>query len=135
MSPAADADRGVGGPKVRKGALARVARRLQFSGSAASSGVEDPVNHRWLSVLALAVVLGSPVGAQKVEIKLATQAPENSPWHKMLVDMNTEWQTLTGGDVSMAIYPGGVSGDESDILRKMRIGQLHAQWRHPTLAA
>ncbi|HVR28587.1 MAG TPA: TRAP transporter substrate-binding protein DctP [Thermoanaerobaculia bacterium] len=68
----------------------------------------------------------APCAAAKVEIKLATQAPENTPWHKLLVDMNTEWQALSGGDVSLVIYPGGVSGDESDIIRKIRIGQLHA---------
>lgn len=68
----------------------------------------------------------SPLAAAKVEIKLATQAPESSPWHKMLVDMNEEWQEISQGDVSLVIYPGGVSGDESDILRKMRTRQLHA---------
>jgi TRAP-type C4-dicarboxylate transport system substrate-binding protein len=79
-----------------------------------------------LALAALSSATAGPARAAKVEIKLATQAPENTPWHKLLVDMNTEWQTLSGGDVSMVIYPGGVSGDESDIIRKIRIGQLHA---------
>lgn len=86
-------------------------------------------SHRSLALLGSLLVLAAavsaaPLAAAKVEIKLATQVPEGSPWHKLLVDMNTEFQGLTGGDVSMVIYPGGVSGDESDILRKMRIGQL-----------
>ena len=28
--------------------------------------------------------------------------------------------------MSLRIYPGGVAGDEPDVVRKMRIGQLHA---------
>jgi TRAP-type C4-dicarboxylate transport system substrate-binding protein len=30
------------------------------------------------------------------------------------------------GDVAFRIYAGGVAGDELDVLRKMRIGQIHA---------
>ena len=75
------------------------------------------------AVLAMFLVATS-ASAAKVNIKLATQAPENSPWHKMLTDLDEAWQAATNGRVSMTIYPGGVSGDESDIIRKMRIGQL-----------
>jgi len=32
----------------------------------------------------------------------------------------------TGGKVKFKIYPGGVSGDERDVLRKIRVGQLHS---------
>jgi TRAP-type C4-dicarboxylate transport system substrate-binding protein len=32
----------------------------------------------------------------------------------------------TEGRVRIKFYPGGVAGDERDVLRKMRIGQLHA---------
>ena len=78
-----------------------------------------------LATLALALV-ALPAGAAKVRIKLATQAPENSPWYQHLKSMGEEWEQITGGDVSLAIYPGGVSGDESDIIRKIRIRQLHA---------
>lgn len=74
----------------------------------------------------LSILAGGPLQAAKVEIKLATVSPENTPWHKLLVDMNTEWQAVTGGRVSMVIYPGAVQGDESDVIRKIRIGQLHA---------
>jgi TRAP-type transport system periplasmic protein len=28
-------------------------------------------------------------------------------------------------NVVFKFYPGGVSGDEKDVIRKMRIGQLH----------
>ena len=80
-----------------------------------------------LGAVGLATVVAvSPVVAAKVEIKFASQAPENSPWHVMFKELDAAWQAATDGRVSMTIYPGGVSGDESDIIRKMRIGQLHA---------
>jgi len=67
-----------------------------------------------------------PLTAAKVNIKFASQAPENSPWHAMFKELGAGWEEVTDGRVSLTIYPGGVSGDESDIIRKMRIGQLHA---------
>jgi TRAP-type C4-dicarboxylate transport system substrate-binding protein len=65
--------------------------------------------------------------AQKpVVIKFATMAPKGSPWHLILQDMGVEWQEATNGNVEIRIYPGGVVGSEQDMVRKMRIGQLHA---------
>jgi TRAP-type C4-dicarboxylate transport system substrate-binding protein len=69
-------------------------------------------------------VLGGGVSAQT--IKLASIAPEGSPWNDALVDLGHRWKESTGGKVKLRIYPGGVAGDEPDMLRKMRIGQLHA---------
>lgn len=66
----------------------------------------------------------SPVSPQA--IKLATLAPEGSPWYNILRDMAEDWTRATGGKVHFRIYPGGVAGDEPDMVRKMRIGQLHA---------
>jgi TRAP-type C4-dicarboxylate transport system substrate-binding protein len=59
-------------------------------------------------------------------IKLATVAPEGSSWHRVLLDMGEEWKKVSGGAVVLRIYPGGVVGDEDAMLRKMRVGQLHA---------
>ena len=78
------------------------------------------------TVLLLVVVGPAPLAAAKVEIKLATAIPPNTPYTKLLDDLNKEWQTISGGDVSLVIYAGGVQGDESDVLRKIRIGQLSA---------
>jgi len=59
-------------------------------------------------------------------IKLATIAPEGSSWHRVLEKMGEEWKKVSGGTVALSIYPGGVVGDEDAMLRKMRVGQLHA---------
>jgi TRAP-type C4-dicarboxylate transport system substrate-binding protein len=59
-------------------------------------------------------------------IKLGTVAPEGSPWHDTLLEVSQKWKELSNGTVTVSIYAGGVAGDETDMLRKIRIGQLHA---------
>ncbi|MCI0339879.1 MAG: TRAP transporter substrate-binding protein DctP [Planctomycetales bacterium] len=68
----------------------------------------------------------APPPAGDLTIKLGTLAPERSPWADIIRDMAEEWKGATGGTVKFRIYPGGVAGDESDMVRKMRVGQLHA---------
>ncbi len=59
-------------------------------------------------------------------IKFATLAPEGSSWMKQMHNLEKEVKQATGGELGFKFYPGGVSGDEKDVIRKMRIGQLHA---------
>jgi len=59
-------------------------------------------------------------------IKLATLVPDGSVWDRALKNAGAEWSQATEGRVSLRIYPGGVAGDEPDIIRKMRIGQVQA---------
>ena len=60
------------------------------------------------------------------KLKLGTVAPKNSVFHEMLLKMRQEWREITNGAVDLAIYPGGVAGDEITMLRKMRNGQMQA---------
>ena len=57
---------------------------------------------------------------------MATLAPDGSSWHQLLVDMGHRWREATDGNVILRIYPGGIAGDERDMIRKIRIGQIHA---------
>ncbi len=67
----------------------------------------------------------SAVGAEKgFVIKLGTLAPEGSSWVKTFNTLNTEVMKKTENKVQFKIYPGGVLGDETDMLRKMKIGQI-----------
>ena len=59
-------------------------------------------------------------------VKIGTLAPDGSTWYATLRDMGREWERATDGELHIKIYPGGVAGDEVDMVRKMRIGQLHA---------
>ena len=83
-----------------------------------------------LALAALAIALPSaipaPAHAQATVIKLATLVPEGSVWDKALREMGAQWSASTQGRVSLRVYPGGVAGDEPDVVRKMRLGQLQA---------
>jgi len=88
---------------------------------------------RWLWLCALLVVpglllpAGAPVGQTAgTVIRLATLVPDGSVWDKALRTTGVEWSQATQGRVSLRVYPGGVAGDEPEVVRKMRIGQLQA---------
>jgi len=80
---------------------------------------------RWLAAALLAVAIASaaPAGAAEV-IKIATLAPQGSIWDTTLREMGASWTKESAGRVELRIYPGGVAGDESDVLRKIRLGQF-----------
>ena len=64
--------------------------------------------------------------ARKHRIKFATLAPEGSTWMNVMRDFARGVKQKTGGQVRFRIYAGGVQGDEKDVVRKMRIGQIHS---------
>jgi TRAP-type C4-dicarboxylate transport system substrate-binding protein len=72
------------------------------------------------------VQLSQRAEAKDVKIKLGTLAPEGSPWHNSIKRMGQKIKEISGGRVNLVIYAGGVAGDEGDMVRKMRIGQLSA---------
>lgn len=62
--------------------------------------------------------------ASSVTIKLGSLAPQNSPWDDGLKELNAEWIKATNGQVRLKVYPGGIAGDEADMLKKMKGGLL-----------
>ncbi len=58
-------------------------------------------------------------------IKFATVAPEGSTWMKHMRALDKEVMEKSGGRLGFRIYAGGVAGDELDVLKKIRIGQIH----------
>lgn len=79
-----------------------------------------------LKTIAFVAVMAVAAPGFAATIKLGTLAPKGSPWHKGLEEMAAEWAKISQGKVRVRIYPGGRAGDEPDMIRKMRIGQLHA---------
>ena len=83
------------------------------------------MNRFFLTLGMAACVAGLPaLTASGQTIKIGTVAPEGSPWYDGLAEINQAWSELSGGKVKLRIYGGGVAGDEPDMIRKMRIGQL-----------
>ncbi|HOI42031.1 MAG TPA: TRAP transporter substrate-binding protein DctP [Elusimicrobiales bacterium] len=81
---------------------------------------------RTLLSLFVSVAAVLPASAAPVTIKFATLAPEGSAWMKVMTAFADEVKQKTAGRVKFRIYPGGVQGDEKDVVRKIRIGQLQA---------
>lgn len=78
-------------------------------------------------LLSLGILVGAPAAeAAPIVVKLATVAPEGSLWHLIAKDMGERWREASDGQVVVRIFPGGIAGDETDVVRKIRIGQLHA---------
>ncbi|MBI3875304.1 MAG: TRAP transporter substrate-binding protein DctP [Verrucomicrobia bacterium] len=71
----------------------------------------------------LAVATGST--AESVRIKFATLAPRDSSFHKTLLTMGDKWKQASGGAVTLTVYPDGTQGGEADMVRRMRVVQLH----------
>lgn len=68
-----------------------------------------------------------PAAAGKsVEIRVATLAPRNSSFMREFKRLDKRLRKQTNGAVRFKLYASGVAGDEKDVLRKMRTGQLDA---------
>ena len=83
---------------------------------------------RWLRSVGLAALLAlsCAAAAPALTIKLGTVAPANSSWDLVLRRLAADWSRISDGEVELKIFAGGIAGDEPDMIRKMRIGQLHA---------
>src|SRR6266849_3654839 len=79
----------------------------------------------WMLALTLTALVPG-VGRAEEKIKLGTLAPSGSTWHTLLKEMGQKWGEASGGKVKLIIYPGGVVGNEGDMVKKTRIGQLQA---------
>jgi TRAP-type C4-dicarboxylate transport system substrate-binding protein len=75
-------------------------------------------------VLLGAVLAAASAAAGAVEIKIATVAPDGSRWMQQMRAGAEEVNAKTNERVSIKFYPGGVMGNDAQVLRKIRIGQL-----------
>jgi TRAP-type C4-dicarboxylate transport system substrate-binding protein len=71
-----------------------------------------------ISILMVGMVFG------QTKIRFATVAPEGSTWMKVMREYTKAVEDATNNEIKFKVYPGQVAGDEKDVLRKIRIGQL-----------
>ncbi len=76
-----------------------------------------------LFVLLLNTLLTGVVASKT--IKIAVVAPDGTSMAKSIKQMSKEIKKATNGQIKLKTYYGGSQGDETDVLRKIRIGQLH----------
>lgn len=70
-------------------------------------------------------LVSTPLSAAEYTLKFATLAPPGSTWMNLLEDWGKTVKERSQGRLEFKFYPGGVQGDEPDVLKKMRFGQLH----------
>ena len=79
-----------------------------------------------MKLAAMTLVLAFAQGARAavVTLKFATIAPDGSAWMQRFDQMKKEVAEATGGQVVLKVYPGGVLGEEKDVLFKIKVGQV-----------
>jgi TRAP-type C4-dicarboxylate transport system substrate-binding protein len=76
-------------------------------------------------LLTLSFSLALSFSAIAAPIKVGVLVPEGTGWAKIIKKMTGEIKDATKGNVEIKVYYGGSQGDEQDVLRKVRIGQLN----------
>ncbi|MBN2715088.1 MAG: TRAP transporter substrate-binding protein DctP [Deltaproteobacteria bacterium] len=78
-----------------------------------------------LTLIGALCMLPSSLCEAGVRLKIATLAPDGTTWMNVMKELAKDVLGKTGGEVKLQFYSGGVMGDEGDVIRKMRFGQLH----------
>src|SRR6185295_7355329 len=84
----------------------------------------------WLVAVGLALIVaqGSPGVAQQPPaaktISIATLAPPGSTWMRVFDAWNREIRRRSNKTLQLRFYPGGVQGDEAEVIRKIRSGRI-----------
>lgn len=76
------------------------------------------------TILFAAAISAMSMTLAAATLKIASVAPEGTPWGAALNKMAGEWEKASDGKVTLKIYHNGIAGGESDEIRKMKIGQL-----------
>ncbi|MDH5573130.1 MAG: TRAP transporter substrate-binding protein DctP [Gammaproteobacteria bacterium] len=79
---------------------------------------------KFFTGLLLCIVFISSYADSPYVIKFATLIPPETAWMKEIDRWAAEVEQKSNGRLQFKIYPGGVMGDEPDVLRKIRSKQL-----------
>ncbi len=77
-------------------------------------------------IIFILLLAGSSATMAKPEhtLKFATLAPSGSTWMNILDAWGKTVLDQSGGRLAIKFYPGGVQGDEPDVIKKIRFNQL-----------
>jgi len=79
----------------------------------------------FLKILLISFILPSTAYAEKTyTLKFASLIPADTAWMRSIENWSKELESKSNGQLRIKIYPGGVMGDEPDVLRKIRSRQL-----------
>ena len=70
-------------------------------------------------IVCAAALCGLALTAKAQKIDMATLAPADSTWFKVMENMGAEWKKISKGGVNLVIHAGGVLGDEPECVRRL----------------
>ncbi|MGO9446134.1 MAG: TRAP transporter substrate-binding protein DctP, partial [Thiobacillaceae bacterium] len=79
----------------------------------------------FLSALWMGAGVSAVHADQVYTLKFATLVPTGTAWMKEIDQWARDLATRSHGRLVLKVYPGGVMGDEPDVLRKLHSQQLH----------
>jgi TRAP-type C4-dicarboxylate transport system substrate-binding protein len=80
-----------------------------------------------IGALMLALPGGKVATAAETQfLRIATLAPRDSDLAKAFLKLDKSLRAATNNGWGVRLYPGGVAGDESDVIKKIKIGQMDA---------
>ena len=98
---------------------------LNFHHSCAHNNTFKQKVFHLLIASALFLSCQAAIAQQVYTLKFATLMPTGTAWSKLMDDWVKEIEEKSNGRIKVKMYSGGVMGDEPDVLRKIRKGQLH----------
>ena len=80
-----------------------------------------------IGALMLALPGGKVATAAETQfLRIATLAPRDSDLAKAFLKLDKSLRAATNNGWGVRLYPGGVAGDEADVIKKIKIGQMDA---------
>jgi tripartite ATP-independent transporter DctP family solute receptor len=76
------------------------------------------------SLCACLLMLPGAHAADPIVLKLATVAPEGTPWSDGLAQFKTLVETKSGGAIKVKLFLGGMLGDENETVQQTQRGQI-----------
>lgn len=67
-----------------------------------------------------------PAFAEPIIMKIATVAPDGSPWSEGLQNFKKSVETAVPGKIKVKLFLGGTLGDENETVRSAKLGQIQA---------
>jgi TRAP-type C4-dicarboxylate transport system substrate-binding protein len=84
------------------------------------------VTARAFAALVVTAALVAPAAAEPTVLRFATVAPEGSGWARLFHIFTRELAAESHGEVTAKGYYGGIAGNETEMLDRLRRGQLDA---------
>jgi TRAP-type C4-dicarboxylate transport system substrate-binding protein len=73
------------------------------------------------------LLLASTAAAEPRVLRMAAIAPEGTAWARELKALSRDVESLSGGELKMKWYLGGIAGDELTAIERIRKGQLDGE--------